>query len=240
MLRIAVNRSTIAQRTSMDSPTYSQEDVQRWMERKEQAPSPWHQMNWYVELARMDLAKLRPGDLLNLQGEFVSIMQLLMLCDPTPPTPSEIEGVQAAIRPHLERLADRKDTTIGPFTMHRVIEFIWLTKKAVKSDKRASGIDRYFQTRIATYELPQENYGEHVGTFLTNMADLLQTFGRSIRRCPKCGLIFLQFRRTAWYCSRKCQAVSAVQKRRAKQKNESSRYDRNKVPVRRMKKPRMT
>ena len=220
----------------MDSPAYSQEDVRRWMERKEQAPSPWHQMSWYVELARMDLTKLRPGDLLNLQGEFASRRQLLSLCDPTPPTRSEIERVQAAIMPHLERLADGKDTTIGPFRMHRVVEFYWLLKKSVKSDKRASGTDRYFQTRIVTYELPQENYGEHVGTFLTNMADLLETYGRSIRRCPKCGRIFLQFRRTARYCSRKCQAVSAVQKRRAKQKNESSSHDRDKVPVRRMKK----
>ena len=223
----------------MDSPDYSQKDVQRWMERKEQAPSPWHQMNWYVELARMDLAKLRPGDLLNLQDEFVSRMQFLMLCNPTPPTPSEIEGVQAAIRPHLERLADRKDTTIGPFTTHRVVEFHWLPKKAVKSDQRVSGIKRYFQTRIATYELPQENNGEHVSTFLANMADLLETYGRSIRRCPKCGRIFLQFRRTARYCNRKCQAVSAVQKIRAKHKKESSPHDRNKVPVRRMKKPLM-
>lgn len=224
----------------MEFPAYSQEDVQSWMERKEQAPSPWHQMNWYVELARTDLAKLRPGDLLNLQGEFVLRMQLLMLCDPTPPTRSEIEVVQAAIRPHLERLADRKNTTIGPFTMHRVVEFYWRSIKAVKSDKRASGNDRYFQTRTATYQLPQENYGEHVDTFLADMADLLETYGRSIKRCPKCGRIFLQFRRTAWYCSRKCQAVSAVQKSRAKQKNESSRHDRNKVPLRRMKKQRMT
>jgi hypothetical protein len=237
MLRIRMKSFAASATSFMEFPAYSQEDVKRWLVRQDQAPSPWHQMNWYVGLAGMDLAKLRPGDLVNLQDEFVFRMQLFgvsNICDPMPPTYSEIEGVQAAIRPHLERLADRKDTTIGPLILHRVVEHRWLPKNAMKPEQRARETEPDFQTRIATYHLPQENYSEHVGTFLENMADLLKSHGQFLRRCPKCRLIFLQFRRTAWYCSRKCQAVSAVQKRRAKQKDESSRQDRNKVPTRRM------
>jgi len=200
--------------------------------------SPWHQMAWFVRLANTDLTKLSPGDLQNLQDECQAIRITPISFHPTRPdrkrypflhgwvgslSPSfiQLQNIQAAIAPHLNRIADGQTTECGPITLQHTIKF----RRSNDAQQRA-GYPPYSISPTSIF-----NSNSWADEFLFRVTRLLEQrrrrstlFVDSIRRCPNCQDMFVQLRRNANYCGRKCHSVAGMQKARAlakkrKQKN---------------------
>ena len=176
--------------------------------------SDWDRMNWYAELIKKDLGKMTPGEVLALQEEFRALKRILWLpfgkgsqFSLLPPV-AEMKATQSLVAKHLQELADKGETTLGPFQL----------KTHVISPAHAFR-DRY--KGMEPSALRQLAGVDHKTDLLSGnglvyyLAELLKTFGGSIRRCPHCSTIFLQFRRNAQYCGRKCQSVAVMRKKRS-------------------------
>lgn len=182
---------------------------ERALERIKFDVSEWDRMNWYVKLANMDFDKLTEGERLSLREEFWGIKHTLWLDKDNPePIANEIKGIQRNVAKHLSELADQGKTEFGPFHLRITVECPVVEFKEMYQDLRPE-------------HLRQMHGGHHDtdlisgGGFLYYMTQLLQEFGGSIRRCPHCNKIFLQARKNAVYCTRKCQSVAFMRQKRA-------------------------
>jgi hypothetical protein len=178
-------------------------------------------MNWYVSFAREDLSRLTAGDFLNLQEQITAIWYKLRYLDqsasrlvtskPQPlPSREQIEQLQGTVSKHLSEIADQGATSSDPYTITRFIHHV-------------SGEHEDYENGIPLYEFDfwrsqvfitgrQENVFKDY--LVHHLFDLLREHAQSVRRCPHCSQVFLQLRRHATYCSRACQSVATMKKRR--------------------------
>ena len=179
----------------------------------------WEMMNWYVGLAQKDLQSISSGDFLNLQEELVALVRTLYRHDnPEPPKRVQIKRLQLAISRHLSELLERGQTKFAPF---KIVSWIVCLKKAASIGgmpalpPESPGIFTWDTVRPKTTSQLVETSALHW------FNQLLKQHADSIGRCVHCDKIFLQFRRNARYCSRRCQSVAAMRVIRNKEKQQT-------------------
>ena len=187
--------------------------------------SNWDQLNWYVKFSQKHLQKLSGGDLRNLQEELVALLRVLENHS-NPPflTVQQIEPIQVVIKRHLEDLADKGTTILGPFKAKILVscpkkldqKFRELGRLKLKPGAKPPVLPSLVTHRI----LVSDSFSVISQGLTYHLAQLLELYGSSIERCPHCKTIFAQFRRSARFCSRHCQSVSAVQRIRARNRRQ--------------------
>ena len=174
----------------------------------------WYEMNWFVEFSKKDLKKLRPGDLLNLQEEFLAHEGPGIFQQRVSPTLDELQITQTVVTRHLLELVERGYTKLGPFEhedhlvrprkdmfpdMPDLPESFWKDQKLVD-------LESVVVETVADEKSPR---------LVCKFSTLFKEHVAAVRRCPHCSAIFLRFKRNATYCSRKCQSVAFMRLKRA-------------------------
>ena len=176
----------------------------------------WEQLKWVHEFAEMYLRVKpvfevpdnairypRPGEAVGRKGTYL-------------PALAEMEEVRSEIAHHLNDLADGRGTIMGPFRRSLSVKFQHVH-------------DEYGRREEPRYLIHRWEMGEGLvgyrDSLLRHMTGLLESYCDHIRRCPRpsCQKVFLQNRRQQAYCSRGCQSVAVMQKRRAEAKAKSPR-----------------
>ena len=183
----------------------------------------WHQMEWYINLVRLDFENVSDGDFQNTQEEVVGIVRALANhSNPPLLRRNELTELQKEIRKSLDQLINFGSLSLGPFS-YKVMVY----RPSYMTDKFFP--DRKKTASQATLDLPEllahrilvkgETGGKGVTHYLlSHFADLLGLYGHRIFPCPKCEKIFLQFRSHAKFCSRECQSRAAMEASRQKKK----------------------
>jgi hypothetical protein len=180
----------------------------------------WDQMNWYVSFAREDLSRLTAGDFLNLQEQITAIWVKLRYVDthdrtrplrPALPSREDVERLQKHVVTHFDEIVDQGGSQFGPYPISRFITHeVWDLDGSDEPGDEPISVDQWRHQILIT--------GPDKDTFknylVTHLFDLFREHAQSIRRCPHCSRVFLQLRRSAMYCSRACQSVATMQKRR--------------------------
>ncbi len=176
----------------------------------------WHELDWFVRFAKADLDKASQGDLLSLQEEIVAMLTVHFRNRPeSTPTLEQIIEIQRTVRNHLTDLADRGKTCLPPppgrlwIRYPRILAQLSLGATAGAKMEQLSRMPDIVSLRAASGD---------PANLVSVMGELLEKAGKPIVRCPHCRTIFLQSRRNQEYCSRSCQSVAVMKKRRAETK----------------------
>lgn len=173
----------------------------------------WDQMNWYMTFAKRDLAELTQGDLLNLKEEVAAIAWASYGYRHEANVMPELEQLrelQSSVQQILEQLLSDSEATYGPCTVTFRVT-VW---EGYDEDK---GSRTTVLRPMGGFEMdasPRRIYKDYL---MAHMFVLLWKWARHIKRCPRCKQIFLQLRSHAEYCSRACQSVEAMRKKRESQ-----------------------
>ena len=163
----------------------------------------WDLMKFFIRLANTDVRKLRAGDFLNLQEDLLKFFSLGFLdIKDQPPNVDEFESLQKTLSKHLYELMDKGKTALGPFGS--TIVAMRHTAKISDSEEKAIFSCTNFPTDLDKF-------------YIHEFAKLLEKYGSLLSKCPHCGRIFIQLRKNAMYCDRKCQRVAVMRRIRAKQ-----------------------
>jgi len=180
----------------------------------------WEQLKWKEEFATMSLradssAIPVPADTKRYpRGEETEYYGVHVL-----PTLEEMQQVRHVITRHLNELADGKGTFLGPFTISFSVNFHHV-HDAYGKQKTPRHVIYRGESDVAT--------NIYLPTLLRHLTRLLETYCDQIRRCPHCRHVFLQNRSHQQYCSRGCQSVAVMQKRRTEEKAKSKKKPTNK------------
>ena len=187
----------------------------------------WDQMAWFVKLANIDMSKLTPGDIQNLQDQCEAIRMVPISFYPISsdrkrypfhrgwmagesPTLRDLQNIHDAIAPCLNKLADGVEVSFGPTQVTHTIRFRKSTEVEQEAGYPPHLIFPYAVLRGGSHSWPDE--------FLLRAARLLEEFVDGIRRCPHCKKVFLQLRRNATYCGPGCYSVAGMRRLRAEQR----------------------
>lgn len=198
--------------TKLDPPQLSPTD-ERALARTGHDKSAWDEVGWFVRLARTDLDQASPGDLLSLKEEFVALQKVHLRVHTDHPDNMVLWDVQWAVHRGLEELADQGVTFLPEIPIRQRIEYPYIREKLALGGG-------YKPSHSAT-SLPDCMSFLHAPPgigLVAVMGQLLATVDRLIVRCPHCRNIFLQSRRNQEFCSRSCQSVAVMQRRRAEAK----------------------
>lgn len=203
--------------SQIDRPPLSPTD-ERALVRVGYDKGAWEEIGWFIRLARADLDKASPGDLLSVKEEFVAMQKVHLRVHTDLPEDEVVGNVQRIVRKNLEELADQGFTFLPEIPVRQRIEYPHIMEKL---------------TLRGSYEPdPQGNSLPDSLSFLhappgiglvAVMGQLLATVGKLIVRCPHCRNIFLQSRRNQDYCGRSCQSVAIMQWRRAEAKAQTTK-----------------
>jgi hypothetical protein len=189
----------------------------------------WSQMAWFVKLANTDLDGLSPGDIQNWLDECHAIRMVPeglfsdrkryphhrgWIGSPSP-TLTDLQNIKAEIAPHLDRLANDKDTEIGPITVQHRTRF----RKSNEAERNGG----YPPTLIYQIAMSIDSKRSWSDDLLLRMTRLLQQFVDNIRRCPHCKKVFVQLRRNATYCGPSCYTVAGMQRLRATRRKQGGK-----------------
>ena len=183
-------------------------------------------MNWFVELAQEDLRNISQGDLLNLQEELVALVRTsCRITNAEPPKLSQVKQLQHDISGHLNDLLERGQTQ---FSHIQICSWIVCPKKAFSVQRMlAQGMSAppprspdVFHWDVIQPKKPSQLVKTCALHFFNQLLKL-KMHADSIARCAHCARIFLQFRRNARYCSRRCQSVAAMRVIRNKEKQQT-------------------
>ncbi len=114
----------------------------------------------------------------------------------------QFESLQKTLSKHLYELMDQGKTVLGPFEL----KIVAMRQPAKISDSE----ERVIFTCMNWHT-------DHDKFYIHEFAKLLEKYGSLLSKCPHCGRIFIQLRKNAMYCDRKCQRVAVMRKIRAKQ-----------------------
>lgn len=185
-----------------------------------------YEVDWFIGLANNNLEQLSEGENLTLQEDFSVLMKAH--CDwvnAKLPTHSEMLEVQRIVRHHLSELADKGLTVLPETPIRHCLSY---PRRMAILQTLAIGVP---------VNLPKETpdcMTQHlIGLVSFNnlvyfMGHLLEKVGKLVLRCPHCRNIFLQWRRNQEYCSRSCQSVSVMQRRRAEAKAKAAQIAKGK------------
>jgi len=164
----------------------------------------WDLMKFFIRLANTDVRQLRAGDFLNLQEDYLEFFSLgLIKIEPL--NVDQFESLQKTLSKHLYELMDKGKTVLGPFESKIVA--MRQPAKISDSEERVIFTCMNFPTDLTDLDK----------FFIHEFAMLLEKYGSLLSKCPHCGRIFIQLRKNAMYCDRKCQRVAVMRKIRAKQ-----------------------
>ena len=186
----------------------------------------WNVMNWFVLLAKKDLARLSNGDFLNLQEEALAIRRTYcrdLGARANPPAMDELSRLQSDIRKSLNDLVACHQVTLGPFPVK--IEINLPSAKAEEDTEISRFVRAGHKVDVIWKNLskPENDLAKIRVWHLVSPAQTLQyefarrleTYANAIERCPHCKTLFLQLRSTAVYCDRKCQRIAIMRNLRA-------------------------
>jgi len=174
----------------------------------------WYEMNWLVEFSKKDLEKLRPGDLLNLQQEFLGYEDASLFEPKVSPTLDELRVTQRVVAKHLQELFERGYTKLGPF--EREVHII-RPREDMFPDLPAL-LESHWKgqetVELMSVVIETDTDKQHP-RLLYKFVTLLKKYVDAVSRCPHCSTIFLRFKRNSTYCGRKCQSVAFMRLKRA-------------------------
>jgi hypothetical protein len=180
--------------------------------------SNWELMHWYVSrLGGLNIETASDGEILSLQEEFVALIRTcLRHRSPNPPSRQEIKEFQRVVRKHLTELADKGVTALPPMIPVFANPKFLAERQSIKEGPGIEIPDRFFMW--ATLD-GVAGVGTQTQSLLQHLAELLQEFQTSVRRCPYCSKLFLQLRRNAVYCDRACQSVAIMKQLRQNERS---------------------
>ncbi len=164
----------------------------------------WDLMKFFIRLANTDVRQLRAGDFLNLQEDYLEFFSLGYI-KIEPLNVDQFASLQKTLSKHLYELMDQGKTVLGPFGS-RIIA-TRLPAKISNSEERVIFCCMNVPTDLTDLDK----------FFIHEFAKLLEKYGSLLRKCPHCDRIFIQLRKNAIYCDRKCQRVAVMRKIRARQ-----------------------
>jgi hypothetical protein len=184
---------------------------------------PIGELDWFIRLANAKLEGASEGEVLMLQEEFTALEKAhskisdrwrfrpqvdgLKLVEVSfIPTPQDIIDVQKIIRSRLSELADRGLTVFPVMPTQMLIGY---PRRLAKRDLTKSTPDF-----IVSYSVASPSFTKLV----YYMGLLIEKSEKLVSRCPHCRNIFLQNRRNQEHCSRSCQSVAVMQRKRAEEK----------------------
>lgn len=163
-------------------------------------------VNWFIRLARAQkpLREMAASELELLKLEYRALQEEALPYYENAVTVDMLEKFRDTIRRHLEEYADKRQTTLGPFTLTR---FVYQPKPGDRDR-----IHRGQSVFVGTLLEPGNGQG-----LLHLLSVLLERIDLAVLRCPQCHHVFLQPRRDARFCSRRCQAnfSARIQRERA-------------------------
>ena len=203
--------------SQIDPPPLSPTD-ERALTRIGYDKSAWDEVGWFVRLARTDLDKASPGDLLSLKEEFVALQKVRLRVQTDLPEDEAVGNVQRYVRTHLGELADQGFTFLPEIPIQQRIEYpdIAIKQLALRAGYQPSPQATGLPDCMSFLHAPPG-----IG-LVAVMGQLLATVGKLIVRCPHCRNIFLQSRRNQEYCGRSCQSIAVMQRRRAETKAQTT------------------
>ena len=194
---------------------------QRALERVGFSKGKVHELDWFVRFARIDLDKATQGDLLSLQEEFVALLTAHFRDSPQSMPPREqIIEIQRTVRNHLNSLADKGMAGLPPPPGTLWITYPRIAAKLSVGASAGAKMEEF--SRMLDIVSHRAASGDP-GNLVSVLGELLEKAGKPIVRCPHCRTIFLQSRRNQEYCSRSCQSVAVMKKRRAEAKAKTKR-----------------
>jgi hypothetical protein len=177
-------------------------------------PFRWEVLDWFVRLAERDLAAMSPGDWQNFSEEVRTLKVLLNVdVQAEMPTLDVLPPFQDQIRAALVDLVDNKRIELGPFQITTIIQ-----RPLAEEPKLPSGHDKFFRLGasialfqgVRSVDIPPGG----LEGLRYHLSRLLQKYPDTVQRCPHCRRLFARFRKHAQYCSRECQSVAIMRKRR--------------------------
>jgi len=172
--------------------------------RQQSLGASWDLMKYFIRLANTDVRQLRAGDFLNLQEDLLKYFSMGSDIKFQPPNMDVFESLQKTLSKHLYELMDKGKTALGPFGS--TIVAMRLPAKISNSEERVI----FYCTNFPTDLTDLNKF------YIHEFAKLLEKYGSLLRKCPHCDRIFIQLRKNAMYCDRKCQRVAVMRNIRAK------------------------
>lgn len=200
--------------------THIQTD-QRALERVGFSKGKLDELDWFLRFARMDLDNASQGDLLNLQEEFVALLSARFGNRPkSMPSQKQIIEIQRTVQNHLTDLADQGRTMFPALP-----GWLWILYPRIGAKLRLRASAGAKMEEFSD----MADFGSHraapadPANLIPLLGELLEKVRKPIVRCPHCRTFFLQSRRNQEHCSRSCQSVAVMQKRRAEAKAQTKR-----------------
>ena len=191
----------------------------------------WAVLNWFVQLANEDLAKIPPAKLKQRVAEYRALQEASVYSfnsgghSNVPPTLESFLQLQTTVMEYLDQLLRTGSLTTDPFSV-KLFVHCPLNNPGVKDANRPthpiySG-EYYYGAK--------ENEGSIGNETLTYvLSRCLQQFGHMLRRCPYCSNLFLQKRlvlskkREGIYCRDSCRTLSRRKRLKEKKAEEPAR-----------------
>ena len=195
---------------------------QRALERTRFTQGKEAELDWFVRFARMDIEKASQGDLLNLEEEIVVLLTVHFRSRDQESVPSreQIIEIQRTLLKHLTELADKGKTMFPALP-----GWVWIIYPRIAANLSvgASAVAKLEEfSRMPDIGSHRAASGKPEN-LIPLLGELFEKVGRPIVRCPHCRTIFLQSRANQEFCSRSCQSVAVMQKRRAEAKAQTKR-----------------
>jgi hypothetical protein len=197
---------------------------QRALTRTGTDKGPSGEVDWFIRFANVNLEGASEGEVLTLQEEFTALEKahcnmpdryrlesgadgVEMIEVPFTPTPKDLIEVQKIIQSHLSELADKGFTKFPVMPTQMILAYPRRMGKKIELPSYIPdcGVAHYVASTSFT-------------KLVYYMGHLLGKVGKPVLRCPHCRTIFLRGRRNQEHCSRSCQSVAAVQRRRSEVK----------------------
>jgi len=205
-------------------PQFFTSTEQRALTRIGYEKEPDEELNWFIRLGNAKLEGLSEGEVLMLQEEFNALdkahsnspyrydgkvgkdgyFQIIEV--PCLPTLKEMVEVQKIIQSRLSELADLGYTCLPEMPTQMNICY---PRRMEKTD-----LPSYIPECAVSHFVTSPSLTKLVYF----MGHLLEKVGKLVLRCPHCRNIFLQSRKNQEYCSRSCQSVAVMQRRRTEAK----------------------
>src|SRR5215467_13773969 len=197
----------------------TQEEAEAWSKAMEDiglhhTQPEWERLNWWVKFCQRDVPSLPLEDKYRLQKELAVLEKLgtryemPVWFEPPPLLPfPQIEELRLQVLKIFGHLADTRSTRI------RSCQVFWEVHQPQSFDHRGriGRANRVVLTRLTSEGLVQRR--EDI--FLIQLQELLRAVPQGICRCPHCKRLFLQVKRQARYCGRRCQSVATMRRSRA-------------------------
>lgn len=191
-------------------------------------PLRWELLAWFASFAARDLTHLADKEWGEVVSEVWVVEKLATLnLEPADLSRDAACKLQGKVRAVLTELCDNGVVRLGPFATEVVVYRGDIPKARIPAAQQALGVALMGRLPLLIGNAPREGVAFQLppsgpDALLHCLAQLLHRYPGAVRRCPLCHALFAQFRKSAVFCSRKCQAVQAARDWRIAQKHKKS------------------